>query len=103
MAAKAVVKTALSQADGGATAGPIPLGARIGRVVALDENAAPWVDFSGNTNAPVRALLAPPVAHGMRLASAWREARVPTGVSDQDLRRPVITGRRRSWSENTMS
>ena len=33
----------------------IPLGARIGRVVALDEDAAPLVDFPGNAVPPIRA------------------------------------------------
>lgn len=70
----------------------IPLGARIGRVVALDEDAAPLVDFPGNAVPPIRALLALAVADATRLSESWRQARVLLVFANQDMRQPVITG-----------
>jgi hypothetical protein len=92
MATKAMMKQAVSAPAGPATAIPIPLGARIGRVVGLDDDAAPLVDFPGNAHPPARALVALAVTDAMRLSREWREARVLIVFSDQDLRQPVIAG-----------
>src|SRR5262249_47350203 len=70
----------------------IPLGARAGRVAALDEEAAPLVDFPGNPQEPVRARVAPAPADAMRLSRTWQRASVLIVFADQDLRQPVIVG-----------
>ena len=92
MASKSTLKSATRTPAGVPSATPMPLGARIGRVIGLDDDAAPLVDFPGNPNQPARALLALAVSEAMRLSREWREARVLLVFADQDLRQPVITG-----------
>lgn len=75
-----------------AAADLIPLGARVGRVVALDEAAAPLVDFPGNPHAPVRARVALAAVDAMRLSRTWQDACVLIVFADQDLRQPIIAG-----------
>jgi hypothetical protein len=69
-----------------------PMGTRIARVVALDDDLAPLVDFAGNVKGPLRARLALAAAEAMRLSETWPVAEVLLVFVDHDLFQPVITG-----------
>lgn len=70
----------------------IPVGARIGRVVALADGGVPMIEFSGNPHGPLPARLALALADGDRLAAQWQDTEVLIVFIGQDLRQPVITG-----------
>jgi hypothetical protein len=70
----------------------IPVGARVGTVVALDEGAVPRVDFPGNPHGPLVAMLALSAADAERLARRWQDTEVLIVFASQDIRQPVITG-----------
>ena len=91
MTAKALVQPMVVQ-DASAAAPVAPLGVRIGRIVALDDNLAPLVDYPGNTQGPVAARLALGIREAGRLSEEWSTAEVLIAFADQDMRQPVITG-----------
>jgi hypothetical protein len=69
-----------------------PVGARIGRIVALDEGAVPRIDFEGNPHGPLVARIALSTADADRLSAQWKDAEVLIVFASQDLRQPLITG-----------
>jgi hypothetical protein len=71
---------------------PIPLGARVGTIVALDDGAVPRIDFPGNPHGPLVARLALSAADAERLARQWKDTEVLIVFASQDIRQPVITG-----------
>ena len=72
--------------------GPAPAGVRIARIVALDDQVAPLVDFAGNVHGPMPARLALAATEAMRLSAFWEQVEVLLVFVDRDMRQPVITG-----------
>jgi len=70
---------------------PIPLGARVARLVSVDEGR-PQVDFPGNPHGPLAARIALSSADADRLARQWQDTDVLLVFADQDMRQPIITG-----------
>jgi hypothetical protein len=69
-----------------------PLGARIGRIVAVTESGIAHIDFPGNPHGAMAAKLALSSADADRLWRAWKDTDVLIVFANQDLRQPVITG-----------
>ena len=71
---------------------PIPVLARVARVVALDERGVPCIDFPGNLDGPQVAKLALSAVDAERLARHWQDTEVLIVFAGEDIRQPVITG-----------
>mgnify|MGYP003703673193 CR=1 FL=1 len=75
-----------------ATSAPTPLGARVGRVVAVGPDGVPQVDFPGNPHGPLAARLALSAADADRLSGTWAQSEVLLVFADHDMLQPLITG-----------
>jgi hypothetical protein len=75
-----------------AGAEPLPLGARVGRIVGLDETTVPQVDFPGNPHGPLAARVALSPAQAERLVQEWQSLEVLLVFANQDVRQPVVSG-----------
>jgi hypothetical protein len=64
----------------------------IGRIVTVDANSVPHVDFESNDAGPIAARLALSSADADRLARNWHQMEVLIVFADGDARQPVITG-----------
>ena len=69
-----------------------PLGARLARIVTVDEHGVPFVDFPGNPHGPLAARLALSAADASQLVTCWNEVDVLVVFVGQDLRQPLVSG-----------
>jgi hypothetical protein len=89
----AAAKSVPTQKNGGSAADDtIPLGARVGTIVAMDDGTVPHIDFPGNPHGPLIARLALSAADAERLARQWKDTEVLIVFASQDIKQPVITG-----------
>lgn len=90
---------ALPAGDDVFPAEPAPLGARLGRIVAVDGDGVPCIDFEGNPHGPLAARIALSAVDAAGLAGAWRDVDVLVVFAGQDIRQPLIAGVVRSSLE----
>jgi hypothetical protein len=70
-----------------------PLGASVGRVMRVDREGRPFVDFPGNPSGPVAARLAVGDAEMAALVESGAGCNVLLVFQENDLAQPIIVGR----------